>query len=361
MNVMEIVSGVEVDGVVVHCLLLMRELTRRGHGVTLVCRPRAWIRTQLGNESIEVVESDLARRPGELRRMTDLARARRVDVVHTHMSRAHFFGVLLRWWGGLPCVATAHSQRFQLHWRFNDAVIANSDSTRRYHQRRNFVPAGRIETIHCFVDLARISAGAAARDATRTQLGVAADAPLVGTIGTVIPRKGVDHLVRAWARVVADIPGARLLVVGDEPGAYAADLRRMAGTLGIGDSIIWAGRRLDIPEVLAALELFVLASVEEPFGLVLGEAMAAGLPVVATAVGGVPECVVAGETGLLVAAADPPALAAAIIALLRDPAQRRRFGAAGRRRVGERFIADTQVPRIEAVLARAAARSTRQG
>lgn len=358
MRVMQIVSGVEIDGAVTQCLLLARELARRGHEVTLVCRPGAWIGEQLDGAPIAVVRSGLDRWPlHELRRIAGVVRERRIDVVHTHMSRAHSFGVLLRWWSGIACVATAHNRNIQLHWMFNDAVIANSDATRRYQQTRNLVRAARIDTIHGFVDAAGIAAGGGARDAMRARLGVAPEAALVGTIGTVIPRKGIEHLVRAWPRVLAVVPHARLLVVGDEPGTHAGELRRTAQRLGVAAAIIWAGRRTDIPDVLAALDLFVLASIEEPLGLVVIEAMAAALPVVATAVGGVPESVVDGETGLLVRGGDPDALAAAIVSLLRDPERRRRFGAAGRQRVLERFVAETQVPKIEAALERAVARS----
>jgi len=153
MRIMEIVSGVGVNRAVTHCLVLTRELARRGHAVTLVCRPDAWIARQLAVDPVDVIPSDLHRWPlDELRRLAALARERRIDVVHTHMSRAHSFGVLLRWAGGLPCVATAQSRHVQLHWMFNDRVIAVSDTTRRFHRSYNLVRADRLVTIPDFVD-----------------------------------------------------------------------------------------------------------------------------------------------------------------------------------------------------------------
>ena len=357
MRVMQIVSGTEVNGAVAHCLLLSRALAARGHAVTVVCRPGAWIASQLGDETVDVITSELSRLPPvELRRIAGEVRARGIDVVHTHMSRAHFFGILLRAWCGVPCVATAHSTTFQLHWMFNDAVIAVSEATRRYQQQRNLVRAGRIETIHTFVDTAPIAAAApAARAAVRAELGIAAAVLVVGTVGAVIPRKGIADLVRAWRRVLDVHADARLLVVGDEPQGHADALRALADRLGLGGTIVWAGRRADVPAILAALDVFVLASHQEPFGLAAAEAMAAGLPVVATAVGGLPECIADGETGLLVPPADERALAAALLALLGDAPRRQGLGAAGRSRVAARFAAEIQVPRIEAVLARVAA------
>ena len=104
---------------------LREELAARGHGVTLVCRPGAWIEHELRGGPVDVVLSDLHRWPtDELRRVAALVDARAIDVVHTHMSRAHFFGVLLRWFSDVPVVATAHNRRIQPHWMFNDGVIA---------------------------------------------------------------------------------------------------------------------------------------------------------------------------------------------------------------------------------------------
>ena len=358
MNIMEVVSGAGINGAVMHCLLLTRELARRGHRVTLTCRPGAWIGRQLAGEAVAIVESDLSRwPPQELRRMAAIARERHVDVLHTHMSRAHFFGVLLRWWSGLPCVATAHSRHFQLHWMFNDAVIAVSEATHRYHRTRNLVRRHRVEVIHNFIDHQRFTAVRAdARAAMRTRFGIDQSTPLIGAIGAITPQKGLVYLVDAFARVRAIVPEARLLIVGQGSERHAPALGCAAQRLGVGDAIVGAGCRTDVPEFLAGLDVFVSASLDENLPLSVLEAMAAAVPVVATAVGGVPECVRSNETGLLVPPADSRALADAIAALLRHPAWRHQLGAAGRRRVRERFAPETQVPRIEAALSRAAAR-----
>ena len=147
MHVMEIVSGRRPNGAIVHCQILSRELVRRGHRVTVVCRRGAWIGEQLESDcvGVEIVESELDRWPfDELRRVAAIVGEREVDVVHTHMSRAHAFGALLRWFGGVPSVATAHCRHIQLHWMLNDYVIAASEATRRYHRRYNLVGSRRI-------------------------------------------------------------------------------------------------------------------------------------------------------------------------------------------------------------------------
>jgi glycosyltransferase involved in cell wall biosynthesis len=233
-------------------------------------------------------------------------------------------------------------------------VIAVSEATRRYQRLHNFVRGSRIETIHNFIDYPRLAAVSAdARLRVRESLAIAADAPLLGIVGNVIRRKGLLYLVRALPAILAAVPDARLLVIGgEERGDYASRVRAAAEQSGVAAAITWTGHRSDIGELLAALDLYVLPSLEESFPLSVLEAMAAGLPVVATAVGGIPECVVPGETGLLVPPAKTAPLAAAIVALLGDPALRRRFGQAGRLRIQQRFTAESQTPSIEAALAR---------
>ena len=359
MRIMEIVSGAGMNGAIQHCLLLSRELARRGNAVTVVCHPESWIARQLAADPVEQVASDLHRwPPDELRRVARIVRERGIEVMHTHMSRAHFFGVLLRWLTGIPSVATAHSRLIQLHWMFNDLVIAVSEATRRYHCSHNLVRPRRTVTIPNFIDdrrVARVPADARAR--VRASLGIGDDCLLAGAVGAATPRKGLLYLVRALPAILAAVPQARLAIVGGAvDAAYVAAVQAEAARLGVDSKILWTGHRDDVDHFMAAMDLCVLASLEEGFPLTILEAMAAGLPVVATAVGGVPECVVPGQTGLLVPPADPGALAEAIVELLRDPARCRRLGCAGRDRVRNHFSTDGQVAAIEAAVRRVASR-----
>ena len=364
MNIMQIVSAGDVNGAVVHCALLSRELVRRGHNITLVCRPHAWIAGRLADLPVEVVHSDLHRWPlDELRRVGRIAHDRGVDVIHTHMSRAHTFGVLLRMRTGLPCVATAHNRYVQLHWMFNDFVIGNSTATTRFHRRYNLVRRSRSRTIPIFIDSQAIAAvPPETRDRIRRSLAIREDHILVGQIGDVIPRKGLLHLVRALPAVLANTPQVRLLVVGDQKNSadYLAQIKREARQLGVADVIHWTGHRRDIPDLLAAVDIVALASREESLGLSLLEAMTAARPVVATRVGGIPDVVADGETGILVPPENPPALAEAISRLARDAERRRQLGQAGRQRAATHFSAAAITDQIEAVYAQVAGSPQRQ-
>ncbi len=363
MNVMEIVSNRGVNGAVNHCFLLSRELARRGNRVTLVCDPESWIAKQMADEPVEVVASDLHRWPtDELRRIAEEVRRRQIDVVHTHLSRANFFGVLLRWFCRTPSVATAHSCHFQPHWMFNDHVIACSEATRRYHRIYNRVRDRRIETIRTFIDYRRMAAVSAdARARVRASLGVDESCRLIGIVGNVIPRKGARYLVDALPKILATVPEAALVLVG-QPGPvdYVESLRSSAERSALASRLIMTGHRDDIDQIMAALDVCVMPSLDEPLGMVALEAMAVGLPVVASDVGGIPECVTDGVTGTLVRPADSRALADAVVGLLGDTARCRRYGVAARQRVQNEFSAESQTPRIESLFARVIARDGRK-
>ncbi len=186
-------------------------------------------------------------------------------------------------------------------------------------------------------------------DAVRESLGLPAGARVIGTVGRLVPFKGHRHLLEAFARLRAREPDVHLVVVGDGPERAA--LERQARELGVAPAVRFTGHREDVPDLLAALDVFVLPSLAEHFGRVLLEAMAMERPVVATAAGGVPEVVEAGVTGLLVPPANAAALADAVLTLLADPAHGRALGRAGRRRVEARFDLRHHAAAVEAVYA----------
>ena len=181
-------------------------------------------------------------------------------------------------------------------------------------------------------------------DELRRELGIARDTLVLASVSRLFSWKGQRELVRAFALVSARVPNVELLIVGAddrlvEPNSFTAELKDLARSLGIGDRVRFTGGRSDIPNVMAACDVFTLPSFEEPFGLVFLEAMAMRKPVVAVDNGGTPEVVEHGRAGLLSPPWDVPALAANIVSLLTDPELRARMGAYGRARVLEHFSA----------------------
>jgi len=186
----------------------------------------------------------------------------------------------------------------------------------------------------------------AAGQALRAELGIEPDQALVGTVGRITPWKGQDVFLRAAARLAGDWPQARFVVVGDcissaaereKDEAFRAHLRDLAEDLGLGARVAFLGHREDIPAVMNALDVFVLPSRQEPFGLVVLEAMAAGRPVVATRAGGVPEIVRHEREALLVEPDDHEGMASAIARLLEDRELAGRLGRAAAERARTEF------------------------
>jgi glycosyltransferase involved in cell wall biosynthesis len=351
-KILQIVSGQYVNGALVHVDLLTRELLKRGHEVQLLCRPRSWIWRRLHRTGIAKQKSELNRfPPNELLRIAHWIRQEGFDVIHTHMSRAHFFGILLSPLSGVPVVATAHTSHFQLHWRFNDLVIANSESTREYQRTRNGVPEKRLITIPCFIDLEKFSQTTAhTRHRMRRELGLRDGQPAVGVIGAVTPRKGQLELVQALPELVKRHPELKLIFIGqfERPCSYYKKIRKSLFEKKLFRRVIWVGRRNNVHELIQALDVCVVPSLKEPLGLCALEAMAAGVPVAAANVGGLREFVIPEHTGLLFDPQNAFDIADQVSRLLEDNGLRQTAIAGAHQMLQASFSPEAITGRIEA-------------
>jgi glycosyltransferase involved in cell wall biosynthesis len=178
-------------------------------------------------------------------------------------------------------------------------------------------------------------------------LGISPDSLVVGYVGWLIPIKGVIYLVRAMAKVLQRHPNSLLLLVGkgDDKGKEEIILIEQVKSLGLSDRVRFLGWRPDVDEIMTCFDLLALPSLNEGMGRVLVEAMAVGLPIVATRVGGIPDLVKHGENGLLVPPADAGALGGAITELLIDKAGRERMGENGRK-MCRAYSAETMLEQI---------------
>jgi glycosyltransferase involved in cell wall biosynthesis len=217
------------------------------------------------------------------------------------------------------------------------------------------------------VDTRRFAPSAERRREVRNELGISANAPVVGTVSSLNPMKGVEYFLDAAAQVAAARPGAWFVVVGGAPAshrAYGERLRERANELGLANSIVFAGERADVERWYPAFDVDLITSLPRSEGTTTTalEAQACGVPVVATRVAAVGEVVADGVTGLLVPPERPQAIADAVLWLLADDELRAGMGAAGREAAIERFdaerAAEVYVEAYEAALAHAAARAS---
>jgi glycosyltransferase involved in cell wall biosynthesis/protein-tyrosine-phosphatase len=312
---------------------LARELRRLGVPVSVVDEGR--------NNSVRIVAA-----------LTRLLRSQPVDIVHTHRYKDTVLGGLAARLAGVPgLVRTVHGQtepmrgwaraKFRVYEgldrlalaSFADRIIAVSERMAAGLQASGY-EVGTVVHIQNGVDLRKIRL-TRPRDQVRRELGVQAGAPLIGTVGRLSPVKGQAGFLRAARRILEEEREARFLLVGDGP--LREELVAAARRLGLEGACLFTGARSDVYDLVAAMDVFVLPSLDEGLPMALLEAMALGRPVVATAVGGVPEVVAHQATGLLVAARDERGMAEACLELARDPVRAQAFGARAWRRVQETF------------------------
>ncbi len=285
---------------------------------------------------------------GSSNRLATLLRRERVDVIHAHQFGPFFYGATARLLASRPgLVMTEHGRSFpdpprRTHFLFNRAVLRRDDRIiavgedvrRALIDNEGFAP-GRVEVVYNGVDTGAFADSARHREAVRREVGVGAGAVVLMQVARLDAIKDHATAVRAVGRAAGRRPDVRLVLVGEGPEAGPID--DLIRGLGLGENVLRLGIRTDVARLLGAADAVLLTSRSEGIPLTLIEGMAAGLPVVATRVGGVAEVVVDGQTGLLAPAGDADALAARILRLADDRDLRERLGRAGRVRARASF------------------------
>jgi len=289
-----------------------------------------------------------------------LMRTEQVDVVHTYYGRTRAYGRLAAILARVPVIISAEMAQVgpyslkgwateRLFDYFTDHFVAVSEATRVHLFRTRQVPPPRVTVIYPGIDLVRFDTQERP-PMVRYELGLPDHALVIGVVARLVTYKGHADLIAALPWILQTVPTTRLVFIGDGPAA--SDLRRQVHEVGLAEHVHFLGARRDIPRLLRAFDVFVLPSHQEGLGLAIIEAMAAGLPVVATRVGGIPEVVVEGETGLLVEPGNPPELAEVIVHLLTNPYTRRQMGIKGRQRVEAYFTSQRTAANLTALYCR---------
>ncbi len=363
LRILHVITSLDVGGAQKHLLSLVTGLRWRGHiaDVAFFKNPSMTVPFTKSGATLYDLSARATFSPMLVPKLASILKQGRYDVIHTHLLKADSYGTLAGVLAGTPVrIASKHNDERALlkpsaavvHGlisRLDHRVVVLSDYVGRYVASVGRVDRGRITRVYYGLppsSAATPEAGAA----LRAELGIHPEAPLAATVGRLTEQKGLLYLLEAMALVREQLPEARLLVVGDAQDGreeYKRELLRAQARLKLEEAVLFTGVRDDVPEVMQAIDLFVMASLWEGFGLVFLEAMAAGKPIVATMVSAIPEVVEEGVTGLLVPPRDPKALSGAMVSLLADRERGRAMGRAGLSRLQERFTEERMIDEIE--------------
>jgi glycosyltransferase involved in cell wall biosynthesis len=314
--------------------------------------------------SVELLHIPYLRDWTAIPRLRKYLKGLQADLVHTQLEFADTLGNIASKSLHLPSVCTIHtmpSQEMtvkakvhqQVEWfslrYFCDRVISVSDEARRYHIKISNSSPEKVVMMYNGIDLGpyRHIDRAQARSAVRNELGIPDTADLLTTVAVLREPKGIQYMIRALPAILAFFPDVYYLIVGH--GAYHDALVSEVKNAGMQEHVIFTGVRRDIPQILSASDVFVLPTLTEALPTVLAEAMASRLPIIASAVGGIPEMIIDGENGNLVTAGNLHELAEACKRLLADPAWRVRMGESGWKTVDQKFNITEQVRQLEAL------------
>jgi glycosyltransferase involved in cell wall biosynthesis len=353
---------------------VLRYLSGRGYEAAVACSQESAADGPVspGSRNIEGCQVFSVSIPRTIRPLQDLLAIRQLcrairefkpDVIHTQTSKAGIVGRLAARLAGVPVIIhTAHAFPFHAYlpwpvkWAYirierwvagwTDLIMVDTESVRMDGLRQRIVQdASRIVTVPMGVDLTRFSPSLGGPGTLRDALGLGRQALVVGTVARLVPDKGLECFLRMAAIIRAERADVKFLIVGEGP--LRQSLEQMAELIGIGPDVVFAGHRTDIPELMQAMDLFVLPTRREGFGVVFAEAMAMGKATVGSDIGPIAEVLEDGVTGYLAPADNPEAFAARTLELLNDNAKRRTFGEAGRRRVEQLFSQSRMCELIE--------------
>jgi glycosyltransferase involved in cell wall biosynthesis len=364
-RLLKIVPTLLCGGTENQAIMLARSLHNRGFSVEVACLRRLGpFVEEIGNLGIPLSEYRI---PGfysfaalvQKAKFLRYLREHRIDVMHAYSFYGNVFGIVPARLAGTPVVIASirdrgayltPMQKKVQRWvcRLADCVLVNAEAVKTWLASEGY-DASRIVVIPNGVEMSRFSEPRQP-GRIRSELGIAADVPLVMVVSRLVRQKGLEQFLEAAQMLAPRFPDARFAIVGYANPAeqdYEASLKALADRLGVADRVVFTGLRHDVPALLAAASVSVMPSLNEALSNVLLESMAAGAPTVATRVGGTPEAIVDGVTGLLVEPGDGSALADSISTLLVDRELAARLGAAARKAIEERYSIETMVRATE--------------
>ena len=359
-----------ISGSGLNTYLTMRGMDKTAYDVELACAPGGKLIDLIRGHGMKVTLFKNLVQPlhplKDLLGLIDLIRflkKKPYHIVHTHNSKAGFIGRLAAKWAGVPVIVhTVHGfsfherepawrqflfrnlERLASHWC--DKMIFISQPLIDWALRDRITRREKILKIYSGIELDHFApVREEERNVLKKEWGIREEAPVIGIVSKLWEGKGHTTLIHAFEGLKREIPGAVLVIVGE--GHLREKLADLACSLGLKDSVLFAGFQMDVRGVMATFDVAVLPSFFEGMGRVLLEAMTMEKPVVASSVGGIPDLVHHGKTGLLVTPGSVSELKSALLTLIQNPALAREMGREGRKRISEEFSAGTMAQSVE--------------
>ncbi len=365
-NIVYVIDGLGMGGAERLMVPILRNLSRE-YFETRVCVLQVKDGNPVANDiralgvPVDLISVEYLRDITAVPRICKYLREVKADLVHTQLEFADSLGSFASKLLRLPSVSTIHtmpSQKMKVKSKFHqeietqslrffcDRIIAVSEEARLFYIKISNISHQKVITIYNGIDLTNfININAhQERLKVRKELGIPIEANLLTTVAVLRPLKGIQFMIQALPAILAATPNVYYLIAGS--GSHHDALVEEVDRAGVKERVVFAGLRNDIPRLLAASDIFVLPTLTDALPTVLAEAMAARLPIVACAVGGVPEMVIDGRNGRLVSPGSAGELSSACIALLSAPEMRNQMGEKGWQIVNEKFNIQGQVEQL---------------
>jgi sugar transferase (PEP-CTERM/EpsH1 system associated) len=342
------ITELSIGGAQIALYNLVSCLDRDRYEQTVICLYNGdkFVGQQIGSLGIPIIDLGMRNklRVDAFWRLYLLLRQTHPDILYTWMFHSNIPGRIIGRLAGVQhIISSEHTMGQEGRGRrwlnrltspFADRIICVSQAIADYARQVIGLPGEKLVVIPNGIDLDKFT-NLPSKNQARLRFHLPEGQVIIGAIGRPRPVKGYAILLQAFIQIANERPQTHLVFVGDGPDKKA--LAAKAAEAGLIECVTFLGDQADIPGLLPAFDILAMPSVNEGLGIVALEAMAAGLPVMGTRVGGIPEVVVEGETGLLVPPSDAPALTEALLGLIDDSGLRRRFGEAGRRYVCDHF------------------------
>jgi glycosyltransferase involved in cell wall biosynthesis len=358
MNIILLTSHLNTGGITSYCFTLAKGLLRKGHKVYIASDKGLWL-SKFIEAGAEYIPIPIATKQEislsvfkSLVQLKPLMQEKRIDIIHAQTRVTQVVASLLAGPKAPVFVSTCHGFFRPRFFRrvfpcWGKKVIAISESVKEHLLKDFKVAETDIRLVHNGIDLEAFHPPEAKVRASLQAKFSVENHPAIGIIARLSSVKGHIYLIEAMKYVVEQVPEVRLLIAGE--GSMQDELVRLTQKLGLKQNISFIPNVLDTAELLFALDIFVMPSLQEGLGLSLMEAMAIGLAVVGSGVGGIKNLIQHGYSGLLVEPADPKALADSLIELLKSPAQARRLGENAREYIRKNFSQEKMVEKTEEV------------